>query len=257
MIGATASSPLLTSQMYQKMFAQVDANADGTVSRDELGAIKTKTPASGQTAPAIADVFAALDRNSDGGLQSGEFTPDKLFANTTLGTMLSAQEYRDADAEARATADRAAVEALFERADLDGDGLLNQDEMDAEKALRRAETLDTGKLPEVAYLMRVDSDGKLTPDDVMVGRMLSMSGLKAVEMPPDLLARLDRIKEIAARGSGEDVKPTRGLDDLRAEVQAELDTKPLSTAMISRLFARLSADAFGRELQTSPVDQSA
>jgi len=257
MIGATASSPLLTSQMYQKMFAQVDANADGAVSRDELGAIKTKTPGSGQTAPAIADVFAALDRNGDGGLQSGEFTPDALFDNTTLGTMLSAQEYRDADAKTRATADRAAVESLFERADLDGDGLLNQAEMDAEKALRRAETLDTGKLPEVAYLMRVNSDGKLSPDDIMVGRMVSMSGLKAVEMPSELRASFERIKEIAAQGSDRDVKPTRGVDHLRAEVQAELDTKPLSTAMISRLFARLSADALGRELQNPPVDQSA
>lgn len=168
-------------------------------SRDELGAVKTKTPASGQTAPAIADVFGALDRNGDGGLQSGEFTPDVLFDKTALGTMLGAQEYRDADRETRAAADRAAVEALFERADLDGDGLLNQDEMDTEKALRRAETLDTGKLPEVAYLMRVNSDGKLGPNDVMVGRMLPMSELKAVKMPPELRASFERIKEIASR----------------------------------------------------------
>jgi hypothetical protein len=44
------------------------------------------------------------------------------------------------------------------------------------------------------------------------------------------------------------------MDDLRAEVQEELDTKPLSTEMISRLFARLSAEALTR---ASPVDQSA
>jgi Ca2+-binding EF-hand superfamily protein len=254
MIGATAS-PLLTSQMYQKMFAQVDANADGAVSLDELGAIKTKAPASGQTAPAIADVFAALDRNGDGGLQSGEFTPDKLFDQSTLGTMLSAQEYRDADPEARTAANKAAVEALFERADLDGDGLLNQNEIDAEKALRRAETLDTGKLPDVMFLMRAGSDGNLSPDDVAVGRLLPMSELKAVEMPPELRESFERVKAIAAQASGDDARP-HGLDELRTETQTELDTKPLSTALISRLFARLSADAFSRELQGPPVDQS-
>jgi Ca2+-binding EF-hand superfamily protein len=257
MIGATASSPLLTSQMYQKMFAQVDANADGAVSLDELGTIKTKAPASGQTTPAIADVFAALDRNGDGGLQAGEFTPDKLFDNTTLGTMLSAQEYRDADPEAHAAANRAAVEALFERADIDGDGLLNQAEIDAEKALRRAETLDTGKLPEVMYLLHAGADGKLAPEDVAVGRLVPMSELKALEMPPELRESFERVKAIAAQASDGDAKPSRGLDDLRAQVQTELDTKPLSTEMISRLFARLSADAFGRELQAAPVDQSA
>lgn len=250
MIGAATSSPSLTSQMYQKMFAQVDANADGAVSLDELVSIKVKA-ASDEDAPDLGDVFNALDRNADGKLQAGEFVPDKLFDNATLGTMLTAQEYRDADPEARAAANKAAVEALFERADIDGDGLLDQAEMNAEKALRRAETLDTGKLPEVAYLMRVTDDGKLAPGDVLVGRMLPMAGIKAVQMPPDLL---ERIKENV---TAEDVKPNRGMDDLRAEVQTELDTKPLSTEMISRLFARLSANAFSQALPTSPVDQSA
>ncbi|MDB5601865.1 MAG: hypothetical protein JWN71_3909 [Xanthobacteraceae bacterium] len=82
-----------------------------------------------------------------------------------------------------------------------------------------------------------------------------MDALKAVEMPPEIRATFET--SAAQNATDDDVKPSRRLDDLRAQVQTELDTQPLSTAMISRLFARLSADALRRGLPASPVDQSA
>lgn len=253
MIGAAGSSPLLTSQMYQKMFAQVDTNADGSVSLDELVAMNAKSTEDEKEK--TDDVLQSLDKNGDGKLQANEFVPDKLFDNQTLGTMLTAQEYRDADPEAREAANRAAIDALFARADINGDGLLDQGEMDADKALRRAESLDTGKLPDIAYLTKVTDDGKLSRDDIVVGRMMQIDVSKAIDLSQDQSERFAHIKEAMAQYKAEQgTQPSRTLDDLRAEVQTELDTKPLSTELISRLFARLSQEALSR---AAPFDQTA
>jgi hypothetical protein len=55
------------------------------------------------------------------------------------------------------------VAALFERADIDGDGLLDPAELDAEKALRRVQTLDTGEMAEAAFLTRATPTASSRP----------------------------------------------------------------------------------------------
>lgn len=95
-------------------FAELDANADGALSMDELQA-------------PLAERFAAIDGNGDGAL-----SPEEMQAMRPMGKdgMRSPRGMKRGAVTPEMRQARA--EAIMERMDADGDGLLSLDELAAE-----------------------------------------------------------------------------------------------------------------------------
>ncbi|MCW4462023.1 EF-hand domain-containing protein [Sphingomonas sp. BT-65] len=106
-----------------KLLTGADANRDGVVTRDEY-------------ARARAANFARMDRNKDGAVSKSDFKRLARFkpdAASRLDTLIAAM---DANKDGKAT--RAEFEAapmpLFDRADANGDGRIDANEMAAAKS---------------------------------------------------------------------------------------------------------------------------
>jgi len=106
-----------------KLLTAADSNRDGVVTRDEY-------------ARARAANFARLDRNKDGAVSKADFKRLARFkpdAASRLDTLIATM---DADKDGKVT--RAEFDAapmpLFDRADANGDGRIDANEMAAAKA---------------------------------------------------------------------------------------------------------------------------
>ena len=172
-----------------KMFARLDLNRDGFVTKDELASAEAKAEAKRQEqAPKrAARLFARLDGNHDGQI--------------TLAEVQAAHAARYAKADRQPNATRPIHSRLFDRADANKDGVVTRAEFDEAMASGRLhfhsasmrgglggrmfETADTDKDGRVSLaeaqqlaLQHFDAsdlnhDGVLTPDERRQARQLT------------------------------------------------------------------------------------
>ena len=85
--------------MHQRMFADADSDADGSLTVDEFKSIGQNMPAGRSKpagAPSAEDMFAKLDTNGDGKLSAAEAEPPRpQFAPESMSTLLESQSTDD------------------------------------------------------------------------------------------------------------------------------------------------------------------
>lgn len=103
----------------QELIARADANQDGDVSWDEVLAFRSES-------------FDQLDRNGDGVI-SADDSPARPFAGRFNEAFERVQANFDGDRDGQVTRDEMlnGPAPVFERGDVDGDGVLTADEMAA------------------------------------------------------------------------------------------------------------------------------
>ncbi len=106
---------MMGGEMFRTMFTAADADADGSVTADELAALRT------------AKVGAA-DANTDGALTLAEF--QTLWLEAMQPRVVGAFQHADADGDASITAAEVdtMMATLIERLDRNGDGMINADD---------------------------------------------------------------------------------------------------------------------------------
>lgn len=106
-----------------KMLTAADSNGDGVVTRDEYARARTAN-------------FARLDRNKDGAVSKADFRRLARFKPEAASRLDALIAGMDADKDGKAT--RAEFDAapmpMFDRADANGDGRIDANEMAAAKA---------------------------------------------------------------------------------------------------------------------------
>ena len=193
----------------------------------------------------IDKIVAERDANGDGQLNADEL-PKGAFSSMLFEQLLNAQEYRDATPDARKADDDNAIAQLFARADIDGDGVLSQEEWDAERALNMSRFADSGETGDVVFLVRPgrgeagaeDGDAEaagLRPEDILVGRRMALTPISADELPDDFKERMDELVRAFAE-LPEDKKlqqEARDPETVRAELIARIDEIPMSSAFMT------------------------
>ncbi|MFC7377331.1 hypothetical protein [Brevundimonas sp. GCM10030266] len=207
----------LTQQLYQKLFDRLNTDGDDAVSLTEMAA-------AGANADDTAKVFKALDADGDGRVMRAEMTPSDAFGVQVMNALINAQS--------EATTDEAFIAQLIARADVDGDGALNRDELEAHKDLQRAAAFDAGYLTGRAVVVDdADGDGLIRADEIRVGKVLKLSleNVKfAEDMPAEQLAGLNAVRERMGQPPLAPLTPEerqRRLDQLAADF-AERDAAP-------------------------------
>jgi Ca2+-binding EF-hand superfamily protein len=152
----------LPQDMGARMFASLDKNGDGKLSREEMQPMIDKTnaaaKAAGETVP--TDFFGSLDKNQDGSVDREE--ADEFFKNILAGKTPGGGQ-----AKPSAKGDASAMSAaLFRAMDKDGDGFLSKQELAMLVEKANADNKAKG-LPEVNFFetMDVNSDGKVSEEE--------------------------------------------------------------------------------------------
>ena len=234
------TSALTAHAVWNRFVASADTNGDGSLDGDELAALDPNSD--------IAEIVAERDSNGDGVLSPDE-KPRGAFSPMLFEQLLSAQEYRDASPEQRRTDDAAAIAEMFARADVDGDGVLSAEEWEAERTLNKSRFIDSGELPDVAFIARRGRDDGsaeagegLRPEDFLVGRKVELETVPASELPDDWSERFAELRR-ASDGLPPDQQPkVQKLDPetVRADMIAEIEAMPMSAAFMTRLLMALS-----------------
>lgn len=254
-------SGTMSNSLWQRFFNRADVNADGAVSEQELQSISEGSHAQEKA----ASIFAALDVDGDGQVSQNEL-PQSPIDTKMLRPLLNAQEFYALSDEEQAADEKAVVQTLFDRADMDGDGVLSQEEWDADKTLHIAAFLERGMdFNDPIFSVREGADpDHLTPDDFGVARFIT--GLKAIkpeEMPAELRERFESVKLQTAEMEA-DMVEKYGVDwhtkltglvkeDPIVKLQEQVQQAAMTSAMMSRLFAQLTASV----LSPDPVDFTA
>ncbi len=219
------TSALSARATWTRFIAAADTDKDGELNGAELEALVPKDK--------VERIISLNDKNDDGKLSADE-TPKGAFNAQLMAVLLGAQAYRDASPEQRATDDMKAIHAFFARADVDGDGYVSKDELDADRAISMAAFLDTGELPDTVVMARGAPDGTLrSPEDFMVGRAVKLEPVPASELPEDWQVQFRNVREAAEEANPELKSGT--LPDGRAEITAKLTDTPMSNAFLTRL----------------------
>jgi len=231
--------------LLNRLFALVDKDKDSAVSGAELSALLDSV---GQGAKSGA-ILAANDSDGDGALSTTEW-PNRLVSDDNIGQLLSLQDLRDLrnlSAEQRKEKSDTLKQAYFTRVDTDGNGVLSGDEVEADRVLNLANTLDSGAPPNTAVMIRAGADrNALTMDDIAIAQRIDMSGPKAVELTDaqktEFAAMRDRMAAIAKNADADaDTTPDAG-EPQTAEAQAEkVSTANLSHSLIMRLLAQFTS----------------
>jgi Ca2+-binding EF-hand superfamily protein len=114
-----------------QMLEQVDANADGAITKSEIDAHR-------------AEKFASADTNGDNLVSASEFEAFMLAERERRQAERREKRFAKLDAngdgmisaEEHSAADDARVEKMFERLDTDGDGVISEAEREAMKDRR-------------------------------------------------------------------------------------------------------------------------
>ncbi len=229
------TSALSARSVWNRFIAAADVDKDGDLSSEELQALVPKDK--------VERVIARNDENGDGKLSADE-TPKGAFNGQLMAVLLGAQAYRDASPEQRATDDMKAIDAFMARADVDGDGLVSKDELDADRAINMAAFLDTGELPETIVMALGGSDDTpRSPEDFIVGRAAKLEPVPASELPEDWQVKFRTVMEAAGQANPELKSET--LPDGRAEIATKLADIPMSNAFMTRL--ALMLDQFAQQ----------
>lgn len=260
------TSALSARNVWQRFIASADTDGNGSLSEDELAALSPDT-----ASEKIAQIVSQRDANGDGVLSADEL-PKGAFSTMAFEHLLNAQEYRDATSVERREDDARAIADLFARADVDGNGVLSDDEWSAERALSMSAWADSGDMPEIALIARTTSLSNVTnpsgltkidiptengadesaepapeglrPEDFMVGRLLSASLNPTTEIPQEIADRLAELKR--ADGLPMDDQPSAPILDpetVRQDVMARVENTPMSSAFMVRLLMSLEATA--------------
>lgn len=143
-------------------FNQIDANNDGTVSLEEFKAAAKYLPGPAASAESETpdELFARIDTDGDGLISKDEATSFRSkFSAQVQALMLQIQEHRGLAGEttAKAGVDRPSAETIFAKLDADGNGSISKDEF-AAAFDRRNHGNESGD--RVAKLFdRIDTDG--------------------------------------------------------------------------------------------------
>lgn len=218
----------LTQHLYMKLFDRLDSDGDGALSAKEV-------ESSGIRAENSAKVLNTLDTNGDGRVVRSEMMPARSFGTDTLGALITTQSGADTT-----QSDTEILADLFKRADLDGDGALSAEEMNAERDLRLATNLDRGYMPDTILVPRDENgDGLLTKDEIGVGRMLQLpiTALRFFDEMPD-----DQQQQFQAHRERMGLPPLEPLSESDkaaarerwAAVQAERSSGPPGTVRFLR-----------------------
>ncbi|QYO78531.1 hypothetical protein [Devosia salina] len=165
-----ATNGSLRLELVERLFQRADLDRNQALSVEEMAAFVPR-----EVAGDAQSIVSGHDEDGDGQLSAAKFAGGILAAQT-LQELMSVQEYRDAGRSERQADDLKAVNALFARADVDGDGLLSEEELAADRAIQFAQALDEGAdVPQHMFAVRRDGagDGQYGRDDIMVGRRLT------------------------------------------------------------------------------------
>lgn len=242
-MGSTVDTSGIARQVWQRLVKHGDSNGDSRLDKTELDALK----AGSKSGADIDQMIAAFDSDGDKGLSADEM-PSTAFGAMTFGALLDAQGYRAADAASRSAEDDRVVDALFARADVDGDGYLSSSEMDAEKAMRQTRWLDGQASDEdpMFLVMPGANQDRISRSDISVGRSLgrTLTALPPEQMPAEVRALLAQGPATASNPASGD-KPTSAPAPTAAQQRQTVETKvpntKLDTSYVSRLLAQLSA----------------
>ena len=151
----------LPSDMSSRVFAKLDADQDGKLSRAEMQPMIDTTNAAAEAAGEAvpSDFFGSLDKDKDGSVDRVE--ADAFFQG------LHAKAATPGAAAASATGDgRAMSAALFKAMDKDGSKDLSRDELGSIMA-KANEANKANGLPEVDFYETMDknNDGAVTEDE--------------------------------------------------------------------------------------------
>lgn len=221
--------------LLERLFTKADSDKSQTVGADELAGLLSGEDASTKASA----ILASRDLDGDNQLTLAELTGGTL-APETFASLLSAQEYVDADGGARQADNRKALDDFFDRADLDGDGKLSRDEFDAERTLRMAQSLDTDDaVPQhlFAVMPQALDDDVISRDELMLGRrlvdMAKAVSLDDLALDPKLV---ERLKALHPQGGSETPPPS--LDPVAAMGDAVREAD-LTHTLIARLIQQL------------------
>lgn len=274
----------LTQQLYQRVFDHLDVDKSDGLSIDEL-------KAAGGEKQDYAAAFKTLDADTDGKISRAEMTGSSVaLSNDTLSALVEAQTTttpRTALAAskgtlsllegARSEQETQDINALFARADVDGDGKLSDAEWDAEKALRRSSNLDAGTISGPVFMaVDADGDGLTSTDEVRAGRgaplplsaVATVAPVGAVEIDPSIAgdatnASGEATQQIAEQAQADWAERTSGgegtytildreLAAYRSAAQIDFSGMTMSSALSTRLINQILA---GLETKTNDLTQ--
>lgn len=278
----------LTQQLYQRLFDHLDVDASQGVSLDEL-------KAAGAENQDYASAFKALDADTDGKISRAEMTGSSVaLSNETLSALVDTQKEPPRTAlsaskatlgildGARSEQETQDIDALFARADVDGDGKLSDAEWDAERALRRSSNLDSGTISGAMFIaVDADGDGLTGTNEVRAARPLPLplplravapgAPVATVEIDPSITGDTARAPGGATPQSAEQIQADwaertsggegtykildRELAAYRSAAQIDFGsltmTDALSTRLINQILAGLETKADGSTTQAS------
>ena len=229
--------------LLNRLFALADKDRDAKVSGAEMSELLDQVGQKGK----LEQVMAAQDADKDGALSLEEW-PGKPLSSDVIGQLLTVQDNKAMSPAARAELAQQAKDAYFARVDVDGNGVLNREEIEADKVMNQANYLDNGALPNIAVMFREGADrNAITKDDILVAQRLDTSGMTA--MPIKQIAEEDMTdaeremiqiaKEGAARSpdAGMPAEPVSEPETPEA-MRARVSSAEFSAALLSRLLAQ-------------------
>lgn len=232
--------------LLERLFQRADVNRNSRVGAEEIAELLPE----GGAFEAAQALVNRHDQDSDGQLSIAEFSATTM-APETMASLLSVQEYKAASREERRADDAAAIDALFARADLDGDGLLSQEEFQAERALQFARALDAGETPQhgFAALPSAAEDGYFSRDEILVGRRLAdvLDPISPDELDPEMKERLQAIRRLTPDDAGGPAAPTEPQPDIETVLGNVVRSAELTESLIARLIRQMERGAMGGE----------